>query len=292
MTDSGGSDDPASLAWRQQSVWSQSANQLKKSISRSRTAALCLTVLGALLGTGAAQASSWNAAAAKGLALAAAVAVALGPIAARFATLERTRDWTRLRSVSEAIKADVYTYLAHARPFDVPDPDKVLMRRLTQLLEEARDLRKYSAGVTPAARGLPPVDGVGSYIKYRLTAQIDDYYRPRARDMRRRLARTQRAEIGLAAIAAILAALASVYGRHGTAAWVAAVTTIIAAVTAHGAAARYEYQAIEFARTADELERLRARYNIGDAPDIVQDSEHIISIQNEGWMAKLSSPEP
>jgi SMODS and SLOG-associating 2TM effector domain 1 len=63
-------------------------------------------------------------------------------------------------------------------------------------------------------------------------------------------------------------------------------------VAAHGAASRYEYQAIEFTRTADELERLRARYKVDHSAKIVSESEHVISIQNEGWMSKLSSPEP
>lgn len=291
MADSDGS-DPASLAWRQQSIWSQSANQLKKSITRSRTAGLCLTVLAAVLGTGAAQAASWSPGVAKGLALGAAIAVALGPVGARYATLERTRDWTRLRSVSETIKADVYTYLAGVRPFDGEHPDHLLISRMNRLLDEARDLGKYSAGISPVVRDLPPVDGVDSYMTYRLAAQIDGYYRPKAREMRQRVAWIRQAELALSVIAAVLAAIGAVYGKQASAAWVAAVTTIIAAVTAHGAASRYEYQAIEFARTGDELERLRARYSIGEVPDIVQESEHIISIQNEGWMAKLSSSEP
>lgn len=290
MADSGES-GPASLAWRQQSVWSQSATQLKKSITRSRTAGLCLTVLGAVLGTAAAQTASSSAGVAKGLALGAAVAVALGPVAARFATLDRTRDWTRLRSVSEAIKADVYTYLARARPFDGEHPDHVLIDRLNDLLDEARDLGKYSAGISPVVRDLPPVDGVDSYITHRLVAQIDGYYLPRAREMRARVSRIRQAELVLSIVAAVLAAIGAVYGKQAAAAWVATVTTVIAAVTAHGAASRYEYQAIEFARTAEELERLRARYSIGEVSDIVAKSEHIISIQNEGWMSKLSSAE-
>lgn len=284
--------EPAALAWRQQSVWSQSANQLKRSIGIARTVSLSMTVLGALLATGAAQASSWNQNLTKGLALGAAVAVALGPIAGRFTTHDRTRDWTRLRSVSESVKANVYTYLAGVSPFDGPGKDQELLLRLTELQNYVEDLRKYTAGISPVNRGLPPVSDVPTYITERLVSQLNGYYRPNAKKMRDRVTRVQRAEIGLSLIAAILAALASVYGKDSTAAWVAAVTTIIAAVTAHGAASRYEYQEIEYERTGDELERLRSRFSIGEITDIISESERIISIQNEGWMAKLSSPEP
>lgn len=292
VTDSSTEAGAALHAWQQQSKWSQAANNLKRSIGRARGAVLVLTVVGALLATGAAQASSWNSAVAKGLSLAAAVAVALGPIVGGFTTLERTRDWTRLRSVSEAIKADVYTYLAKAGPFTGPDADRILLKRLDTLEKDTADLRKYSAGIDPVSRELPAVDGIESYIRERLDKQVYGYYRPNARKMRDRVRRVRWAEITLSAVAAILAVLASVYGKDATVAWVAAVTTVTAAVTAHGAASRYEYQEIEYARTADELDRVKARHGTGEVTDLVGESEHVISIQNEGWMAKLNSPEP
>ena len=60
---------------------------------------------------------------------------------------------------------------------------------------------------------------------------------------------------------------------------------------------RYEYLLVEYLRTAAELERLRGRYRHsagrGDSEStedaFVEACEHVISVQNEGWMAKLTS---
>ncbi|MDB5059768.1 MAG: hypothetical protein JWO59_3240 [Chloroflexi bacterium] len=291
VTDGGDFSAVASV-WRQQSVWSQAANQLKASIVRSRTVGLYLAALGALLGTGAAQTASWNPALAKWLAFGAALALAAGPVVGRFAASERTRDWTRLRSVSEALKADVYRFLAGVPPFDDDGRDRELLDRLDRLLKDADDLRRYSSGMTPVVRELPPVTDLRSYVEYRVTAQLDGYYRPKARQMHERVSRFRRIEVTLSLVAAVLAAVAAVYGKEAAASWVAAVTTIMALVTAHGAAERYEYQEIEFSRTADALERLRADRGSTDSDGFVESCESIISVQNEAWMAKLSNPEP
>jgi hypothetical protein len=70
------------------------------------------------------------------------------------------------------------------------------------------------------------------------------------------------------------------------------VTTVGAAITAHAAAARYDYLLVEYLRTAEELERLRDRRgsasNLTDEA-LVKKAENIISVQNQGWMAKLTS---
>jgi hypothetical protein len=76
-------------------------------------------------------------------------------------------------------------------------------------------------------------------------------------------------------------------------------TTVTAALTAHAAAARYEYLLVEYLRTAAELERLRSRRQSSaggsggrsaEAEDeFVEACERVISVQNEGWMAKLTS---
>jgi hypothetical protein len=57
------------------------------------------------------------------------------------------------------------------------------------------------------------------------------------------------------------------------------------------AAARWEYQLVEYLRTADELERMREDWSFADrseeaADRLVDRCEHVVSIQNDGWMAK------
>jgi hypothetical protein len=47
-------------------------------------------------------------------------------------------------------------------------------------------------------------------------------------------------------------------------------------------------------RTADELERVRDRRGSATqltGEELIQHAEHVISVQNEGWMAKLTSDE-
>jgi Protein of unknown function (DUF4231) len=89
--------------WKQQSVWSQTAHRMKASIGRARSAALALTVGGAVLATLATRLPATQATASSVLAITAAVAVGLVPV---------LRDWTRARSVSEALKSEIYWYLA------------------------------------------------------------------------------------------------------------------------------------------------------------------------------------
>ncbi|MGQ5640865.1 MULTISPECIES: SLATT domain-containing protein [unclassified Streptomyces] len=76
--------------------------------------------------------------------------------------------------------------------------------------------------------------------------------------------------------------------------WVAVTVTVSAAVVTHAAASRYDYQQLEFSRTAAELEFLHAQWaamreRTPESDDaFVTQCEHVISVQNEGWMAKWS----
>ena len=286
----------AEAAWRQQSLWSQAANRRKAGIGRSRAAALWLTIAGAVLAALATQLTplrgGW-AGVGRGLAVAAAVAVGLVPLLQSRLSRRAVGDWTRARSVSEALKSEVATYLAGVAPYRGPDRDERLADRTDELVADASDLLVHTTGITPAERPLPPIHDLGSYVAERVTRQIDTYYRPKAAQLKTSLGRVRAAEGVLGATGALLAALAGALGLGALAAWVAVVTTVSATLTAHAAAARYEYQLVEYLRTAAELERLRGRRPApGDQAgedDFVRRCESVISIQNEGWMAKWSS---
>src|SRR5438046_769273 len=78
------------------------------------------------------------------------------------------------------------------------------------------------------------------------------------------------------------------FGIGGLAAWVPAVTTISASLTAYIAASRYDHQIVEFLRTAEQLERLRharAAEAMADAA-FVDACEEVISVENQGWMTQ------
>jgi hypothetical protein len=282
------------MVWQRQSTLSQAANQLKADIRKARIRNQALMVGGAILSAASAQVLGWHASLGRGLAGAAAVSLAMAPILGRSATSTNVRDWTRLRSASEALKTEVYTYLAGVTPYRRDDKVILLQDRVQGVVNGVADLAGHVAGLQPLPRSLPDVHDVDSFITERVDKQIRDYYRDNAAKLRRRLANVRKIEIALALAAAALAALATTVPALRLTLWVGVLTTVSSAVVAHVAAERYEYQQVEFARTADELENLRARYR-SSAPDqqindeFVAACERIISIQNEGWMAKITN---
>lgn len=279
--------------WKQQSLWSQTANRMKTSIGRARSAALALTVGSAVLATLAARLPTTQATASAVLAIAAAVGVGLVPVLRPRYSGRVLRDWTRARSVSEALKSEIYLYLARAGSYQSEDRDRQLKACTDRARQHAADLLQHSVDIQPVRRPLPDVCDFGSYLRIRVDGQIDGYYRPRAQQLRARLRQFRRVEFVLAAAGVVLGALAASLPQWGLGAWIAVVTTISAAVAAHVGASRYEYQLIEYLRTAEELSQLRHDATTTTSPaeldQLVTRCERIISIQNEGWMAKLSS---
>lgn len=279
--------------WRQQSIWSQTANRMKASIGHARSAALVLTVGGAVLATLAARLPAGQARAGSVLAIAAAVGVGLVPLLRPRCSGRVLRDWTRARSVSEALKSEIYLYLARAGDYRGEDRDRRLRMCTDRVRQQAADLLRHSVDIKPAQRGPPDVNDYASYLRVRVDGQVDGYYRPKARQMQMRLSQFRRVEVVLAVAGVLLGALAASLAGVGLGAWVAVVTTISASIAAHVGATRYEYQLIEYLRTADELSRLRRDAAVTTSPaeldQLVVQCERIISIQNEGWMAKLSS---
>jgi hypothetical protein len=294
VTTTSGNQAALSVLWQRQSIWSQVAGQLKASIGRARTGVLVLAISGAALGTASAQTIAHVTTVGRVLAAASALALAIAALLGRATSPRMVRDWTRARSISEAMKADAYTYLAAVAPFRGADRDRLLLDRLRELSDSGTDLAKYAAAISPADRTLPAVSDVDSYASVRVAGQVSGYYRPKALRLTRQITWFRRAEITLALAAAVLGAVVGAFPSTALTAWIGVLTTAGTAITAHAAASRFEYQQIEFTRTADELERLLAtRAGGGDAAaddEFVARCEQIISIQNEAWMAKLPYP--
>lgn len=210
--------------------------------------------------------------------------MALAAYAQGKAGSDAVQEWTRARSVSEAIKSEVYSGLAG---FGKPDP-WVEVQRLTG---DATDLTGHRAGIKPKSRSLPAVMDVDTYLKERVDKQISWYLDKRAAKLRFTLRGYRIAEFALAAIGIALGAAAGTWEIDWMATWVPVVTTINAAVIAHTAAERYAYLLVEYQRTGEELTRIRSRVGsavgLSDA-DLIARAEAVISIQNEGWMAKLA----
>jgi hypothetical protein len=279
--------------WEWQSVWSQAANRLKTRIDRLRAAMLALAVASAVLTTLAAQVASVTRPGGKVLAVLAGVAVGLVPVVRSRLGRDAVSRWTRARAVSEELKAEVYQYLADVGPYRGDAGAVALLEHARTVQDQARDLLPDTADIQPVVRDVPPVHDVATYVEHRVDPQVR-WYRGRSVSLRQRLARARRTELALGLVGVLLAAVAAA-GSEAFAAWVAVVTTLTAALTAHVAASRWEYQLVEYLRTAAELERMRDEWTAGlvldgvGADRFVERCEHVVSIQNDGWMAKWAA---
>jgi hypothetical protein len=286
-------DAAVSSVWDQQSIWSQSANRLKASVGRARASALALGIAAAAFGTAASQTMGWNSLVGKVLAFAAAVAAGAAPVLAQRGGPTRLGDWTRLRAVSEALKAEVYTCLAGVGPYrTASSPSALLAERSRELRSSGLDLVRYTTGIAPRPRTVPAVVDADTYVARRLRQQITTYYRPKVEEMRRKVRFVEGVELLLGCSGAVLAAAAGIFSGQQAAAWVAVVASVSTATTAHAVAQRYAYQQLEFTRTTQELERLLERWDripeasAEFADEFVAECEGVISIQNEAWMIR------
>lgn len=278
------------FAWQRQRLWSQAANRLKARYERARSWLLGLSVAGAVLAA-AAVVADLSSSLGRGLSFAAALAVGFAGIVGARTGQEAVRDWTRARSVSEAIKSEVYVRLLELGPYADPKRDEALDTRVAALEDDASSLVAQLGDGDPAQRPLPAVHDVASYLDQRVNDQIVTFYRPRAAELAGKVRTFRRVEVLLAAAAAVLAAVAGTWGANSVAVWVPVVTTVTAAVTSHVATARYEFLLAEYVRTADELERIRDRRGSAATfsdEELVRHAEEVISAQNQAWMAKLT----
>lgn len=277
-------------AWQRQSVWSQAADRLKTGPSRARRFLLTLTVAGAAVALTGNQLKPINVSASVVLAaLAAVMLAAVGFLRAR-QSVEQVRRWTRARSVSEALKSEAFLFLTGVGDYAGPDAAQRLDAEVQRLEREAGDLQRWTNGLPPSNRPLPAVHDLETYLALRVRrSQLAGYYEPKARQLPTRLRTAKVIEVTLALIAAGLAALNTVSPNVG--AWAAVATTAAGALAAHVAGERYEFLWIEYSRTASELLRLAERRTAPDGrplsdPELIAACEQVISVQNQGWMAK------
>jgi hypothetical protein len=283
--------------WREHRQWSHAASRLKKRIVLWRSVTLVLAVLGAVAATLATQVGLTSALG-RTLSVSAALALALVPVI-RGARLGRDRieAWTRARSASEALKAESYLYLTGTPPYDQNDRDPKLLRQTDAIVRQVDDLTGDTVGMPDADKPLPDVHDIESYLRIRVQPQIDDYYRPQAAKQQRRLAQFRSVEFGLSLLGALLGAVAAAAQLDNVGVWVAVVTTVGAAITAHIAAARYEHLIISYLSTTRQLRscvrqwRHRPDKTTEAAGELVHSCEDVISRENESWMAAWSRGE-
>jgi hypothetical protein len=285
--------DPTAIdAWQRQSVWSRAANQAKQSIERARALSLGLVIAAAVLGAADPLVAKAGHRFDGWCALAAGLALGLLPIVRSRIGKGSLQSWVRLRATSEALKTEIYTYLAGTAPYRDDAAEGTLHDRVAGIVGRVNDLLPRTVGIESAERPLPAVHDIPSYLEFRVADQVDGYYRKKAAETAGNAAWIRRIQVALAVAAVALGVIATTH-QAGLGPWVGVVGTISGAVIAHGSAARNEFLELEYLRTAQQLGWIVNDYKrLGASDDAAADAlvtqcERVISIQNDGWMAEL-----
>lgn len=288
--------DAVKDAWRDQRRWSNAANALKRGIVFWRSTALGLAIASAVLATLATQVGL-KTGLGQALSVAAAVVLAGLPVI-RTTRLgkERIAAWTRARSVSEGLKEEIYLYLTGSPPYNGAGHDVTLGRKSLAITEDARDIDGHTIGRQDDDKPLPDVSGIDAYLSHRVWPQVR-WYSAGAAKQQRRLGQFRAVEFALAMLGAVLGAVAAATKINAVGAWVAVVTTVAAAVTAHIAASRYEHLVITYLSTARQLRARATEWGVSTdrssdaAARLVRECEDVISRENESWMAAWTRDE-
>src|SRR5262249_35476188 len=178
-----------------------------------------------------------------------------------------------------------------------PDALDKLRKKVREIREWGKGLELERARVDSPTAPAPPSLDADAYLGSRVYQQVNEYYRPKARQNAERAEQFRRAEIVFAGLAAVLGAVATflgdpISGKLGP--WVAVLTTIGGSIVAPAAASHYDFQATEFFATARQLEDLAQDWQAAgkSAPskewsEFVHACEEAISAANRAWMAKL-----
>jgi hypothetical protein len=274
--------DAVAYVWGTHRRLSHAATAVKRSITRWRTVSLVLAAVGAVAATLATQ-LGLDSLPGRLVGGAGGAALAFVPIihAAKLGR-DRLDVWTRARLASERLKSECHLYLAGAAPYDGDDPGAVLSRRTEEVLDDVPDV---AGDLGPDGSAAPDVADAESYLRLRLHEQVGFYDRRAARQQVL-LKRFRAFEFTLSLGGALLAVVAAVSGVASVGVWVAVVTTVAGAVTAHVGAARYQFLALSYRAAARRLRSLEHAWRAGTgANTLVRDCEEAIARQNDSWMA-------
>jgi hypothetical protein len=278
--------------WKRQGMWSRAADRAKAEVGAYRITSLVLVVIASALGAGAPVVASVNDGAGRVFGLVAGVALGLIPLVRYRLSGPTYERWSRMRSIGEALKGEVYRCLPGSAPYRACHRAETLLTRCAYSLEKGDDLAGRLVSVERRERPLPEVTDVPTYIEQRVERQIREYYRPRGLLMARRARIVRGVQAALAVGAVVLGVVASA-GQTSVAPWVGVIGTISGSIIAHSAAARYVFLQIEYFRTAEQLERLLERHRYAASPSeglddwFVYECERIISAQNDAWMTQV-----
>ncbi len=302
--------------WGKYRVYAATSRKLRSELSNWRFRVLALGITGAVLGTlcqesirlGIDKADhSWLAPQLSWLAylfshtptvlgVLSAIALALATFFGReIVNPEQERRWIRARSIAEALKAQAYLFLSSVPPYNNANKAELLLTKSEELLETVEELPTMNISDEKKKERLPPITlTVDEYIHKRVNDQIENFYHPRAIEYTQKMKRNKSTGLILGVVATILGAIGSTTGW--TAGWIAVISTITASITSYAYANRYQYLIISYQTTADQLERVRALWQVKGKKDadtkerneFITQCEQVISIENSAWMAEFT----
>jgi hypothetical protein len=281
--------------WEEQNKWSQAADRLKQQVQTARLWAGVLSLLGAFLTTLASVLAQNNGGILQiVIAAAGAVCLAIAPlILKRGATAEHIKTWTRTRAAAEALKAQLYRFLAGGLPYGAERPPELLLSKRDEVVDGVKDINPI---MEPQVKGLPELLTVEGYIDQRVQGQ-EKFFNNKSVKLKKQADRFNSIVFILGLIAAALGAVTTFLGHLASliGPWVAVITTAGAAVAAHAAAERYTTLATTYSATAGRLKSLREKFSIDtnrNAPErieqFISDCEEALSAENGGWVAEWS----
>ena len=295
-------------AWNEYRGWAKRARSLQTKTDRwnfwALVAIVATGVLGAASGYFGANPPDWlpdwlaNKEFARALACAAAVASALSLYVGRQAlAVGAESGWLRARATAEAIKSECFRFAAGVgdyAPEKASDGDAA-----SAFIERRKALAARAAGDSLT----PEDDSVGAagddrrpsrpmtdkwYLTNRIDGQIEFYRKGQERN-ETAYQRLQLWSFAAGAVVAAVSAIAAVYGAR-FAAWIGALTTVGAAVSAYGLAERQKYLAASYAAMKANLERLKERYLAGGATlqSLVATAEDLMESEHAAWIDRMT----
>ena len=235
---------------------------------------------------------------ARALACAAAVASALSLYVGRQAlAVGAESGWLRARATAEAIKSECFRFaggVGDYAPEKASDGDAA-----SAFIERRKALAARAAGDSLT----PEDDSVGAagddrrpsrpmtdkwYLTNRIDGQIEFYRKGQERN-EAAYQRLQLWSFAAGAVVAVVSAIAAVYGAR-FAAWIGALTTVGAAVSAYGLAERQKYLAASYAAMKANLERLKERYLVGGVTlqSLVATAEDLMESEHAAWIDRMT----
>jgi hypothetical protein len=294
------------VVWGRHRKWSQAASKQKKTLQWYQACELGLIATGAFSQTLAIRLASTKYGWAISLMGGGCVAAA-GLIKTNFLTKEGKANWVRCRATSEALKAEVFLYRAGVFPYDVNAPVQILVDRVADISEDAKDLKVLYIMMTDDKKKPPPMLDRSGYIKHRLSPQIENFYLATAKKQAKKSSMLTTCQYFLYSASAAIGLYAGTAGGAAAAAeggsavfttlaskvgiWALPLTTASGAFGTHIAAAKYDEEVVEWTTAAQRLENLYLRLPKATGPgspewnEFVMKCEAVISSNTKQWAA-------